>query len=66
MKYAIWIIAACEVIRATLGIMQIHMMRQDTGARKNAYSEFVKSLKATDREFVRRILEEFEREEAAE
>jgi len=62
MVYAIYIIAACEVARAALGIMQIHMMRQDTGARKNAYSEFVKSLKASDKEFVRRILEEFERE----
>ena len=66
MKYAIWIIAACEVTRAALGIMQIHMMRQDTGTRKNAYSEFVKSLKATDREFVRRILEEFEKEDKKE
>ena len=63
MKYAIFIIAACEVIRAALGIVQIGMLRKDTGARENAYSEFVKSLKASDREFVRRILEEFERED---
>ena len=43
-------------------MMQLTMVRKDTGARDNAYEEFVKSLKQTDREFVKRILEEFERE----
>ena len=41
-------------------MMQLAMVRKDTGARDNAYEEFVKSLKQTDREFVKRILEEFE------
>ena len=60
---ALWIIAVCEVIRAVQNMMQLAMVRKDTGARDNAYEEFVKSLKQTDREFVKAILEEFEREE---
>ena len=62
MIVALWIIAVCEVIRAVQNMMQLAMVRKDTGARDNAYEEFVKSLKQTDREFVKRILEEFERE----
>lgn len=42
--------------------IQINTIRHDTSTRDNAYAEFVKSLKATDREFVRRMLEEFEEE----
>lgn len=60
MKTAIWIIAICEVIRAAQNMVQIMTIRKDTGARDNAYAEFVKSLKMTDREFVKRMLEEFE------
>ena len=61
MTIAIWIIAVCEIIRMLQNAMQIHMVRHDTSARDNAYAEFVKSLKATDKEFVRRMLEEFEK-----
>lgn len=64
MIYAIWIIAICEVIRAIQNMMQIAMVKHDTKARDNAYAEFVKSLNKTDREFVKRMLKEFEREEA--
>lgn len=60
MTIAIWVIAICEVIRAVQNMMQLTMVKRDTGARDNAYAEFVKSLKQTDREFVRRVLEEFE------
>ena len=63
MIYAIWIIAICEVIRAIQNMMQLVMIQKDTGARDNAYEEFVKSLKQTDKEFVKRVLEEFEQEE---
>lgn len=63
MIVALWIIAVCEVIRAIQNMMQLAMVRKDTGARDNAYEEFVKSLKQTDREFVKRMLEECEREE---
>lgn len=62
MIVVLWIIAVCEIIRAIQNMMQLAMVRKDTGARDNAYEEFVKSLKQTDREFVKRILEEFERE----
>ena len=62
MIVALWIIAVCEVIRAVQNMMQLAMVRKDTGARDNAYEEFVKSLKQTDREFVKQMLEEFERE----
>lgn len=62
MTIAIWIIAACEIIRMLQNAIQIHMVRHDTSARDNAYAEFVKSLKSTDKEFVRRLLEEFEKE----
>lgn len=61
MSIAIWIIAICEVIRMLQNAIQIHMIHHDTSARDNAYAEFIKSLKSTDREFVRRLLEEFER-----
>ena len=63
MKTALWIIAICEVIRAAQNMVQIMTIRHDTKGRDNAYSEFIKSLKATDREWVRRMLEEFEKQE---
>lgn len=63
MTIAIWIIAICEVIRAAQNMVQIMTIRHDTQGRDNAYAEFVKSLKQTDREFVRKMLEEFEKQE---
>lgn len=63
MIVALWIITICEVIRVTQNMVQIMAIRHDTGARDNAYAEFVKSLKQTDKEFVKQMLEEFEREE---
>lgn len=59
---AVWIIAICEIIRAIQNMVQIFAIRHDTSARDNAYAEFVKSLKKTDKEFVKRMLEEFENE----
>ena len=63
MAVAIWIIAVCEIVRILQNTLQLKMMVQDTGARDNAYSEFVKSLKDTDKEFVKKILQEFEEQE---
>ena len=63
MKTALWIIAICEVVRAAQNMVQIMTIRHDTKGRDNAYAEFVKSLKQSDREFVRRMLEEFEKQE---
>ena len=63
MIIAIWIIAVCEVIRMVQNAIQLMEIRRDTSARDNAYAEFVKSLKTTDREFVRGMLDEFEKQE---
>ena len=62
MIIAIWIIAICEVIRIIQNMMQLTMLKRDTGARDNAYAEFVKSLNKTDREFVKDLLEEFDKQ----
>lgn len=59
---AVWIIAVCEIIRAIQNMFQILAIRRDASARDNAYAEFVKSLKKTDKEFIKRMLEEFEDE----
>ena len=63
MTTALWIIAICEVIRIAQNTLQLISIKHDTGARDNAYAEFVKSLKQTDKEFVKRMLEEFEKGE---
>ena len=63
MKTAIWIIAICEVIRAAQNALQLYAIKRDSSARDNAYSEFVKSLKMTDKEFVKKMLEEFMNQE---
>ena len=66
MTIALWIIAICETIRIIQNSIQLASLMKDSKARDNAYAEFVKSLKATDREFVRRMLEQFEKEEGEE
>lgn len=63
MTIAIWIIAICEIIREAQNFVQIMTIRHDTQGRDNAYAELVKSLKQTDREFVRKMLEEFEKQD---
>ncbi len=60
MKKAVWIIAACEIIRAAQNGLQLWLAKKDTKGRDNAYAEFVKSLKMSDRQFVERMLREFE------
>lgn len=66
MKIALWIIAVVETIRMIEQSLQLRLIAKDTGARDNAYAEFIKSLKMSDREFVRRMLEEFEQSERSE
>lgn len=63
MIVAIWIIAICEVVRAAQNMMQLMMAKHDVSQRDNAYSEFVKSLKETDRDFVKKMLKEFDSQE---
>ena len=60
MTAALWIIAVVETIRMIEQSLQLRLIAKDTGARDNAYAEFIKSLKADDRVFVRNMLEEFE------
>lgn len=62
MKVALWIIAMVETIRMIEQTMQLRLIAKDTGARDTAYAEFVKSLKKDDKEFVRDLLEEFDRQ----
>ena len=62
MKTALWIIAIVETIRMIEQTMQLRLIARDTGARDNAYAEFVKSLKKDDKEFVKDMLEEFDRQ----
>ena len=61
MTIALWIIAVCEVIRAVQNALQLILVKRDSSQRDNAYAEFIKSLKQDDRQFVRRMLEEFEK-----
>ena len=42
-------------------MLQIAMYKKDDGNRYNAYAEFVKSLKDTDKDFVEKMLLEFEK-----
>lgn len=66
MKIAIWIIAICEVIRMAQNAIQLSHAKRSEKRSVNAYNEFIKNLKQSDREFVRNMLEEFEKEQAAE
>ena len=66
MTTALWIIAVVETIRMIEQSLQLRLIAIDTGARDNAYAEFIKSLKVDDREFVRNMLEEFEQTERKE
>ena len=59
----IWIIAIIEVVRAVQNFIQIASIRKDAKARNNVYAEFIDSLKSSDREWVRRMLEEYEKGE---
>ena len=63
MMVALWIIAICEVVRALQNMVQIMATMHDLKQRDNAYAEFIKSLKDTDREFVKKMLEEFKKQE---
>ena len=63
MIVAIWIIAICEVVRAIQNIVPIVVQVRNSKSQENAYSEFVKSLKKTDREFMDELVKEWEQQE---
>lgn len=59
MTVAIWIIAICEIIRDIGLVVSMVVRRAET---RSLNAEFIKSLRKSDREWVRGLLEEFERE----
>jgi bifunctional pyridoxal-dependent enzyme with beta-cystathionase and maltose regulon repressor activities len=64
MLMALWIIAICEVIRALQNMVQLWHVKKSEKREINAYNEFFKRMKQSDREFVRNMLEEYEKMEA--
>ena len=63
MIIAIWIIAICEVIRAIQNIVPIVVQIRNSKNQENAYTEFIKSLKKSDKEFVADMIQEWQRQE---
>jgi hypothetical protein len=63
MIIALWIIATCEVIRAIQNIVPIVVQVRNSKSQENAYSEFIKSLKKSDKEFVADMIQEWQRQE---
>lgn len=57
MFFCLAVIAICDVVR----IVQLELsIRHEMKAKEDIYGEFIKSLKASDREWVRRMLEKYE------
>lgn len=63
MIIALWIIAVCEVIRALQNIVPIVVQVRNSKSQENAYSEFIKSLKKSDKEFMADMIQEWQRQE---
>lgn len=66
MIIALWIIAVCEVIRALQNMIQLVHVKKSEKREINAYNEFFKRMRQSDREFVKNMLEEYEKMEAEE
>lgn len=60
---ALWIIAVCEVIRALQNIVPIVVQVRNSKSQENAYSEFIQSLKKSDKEFMADMIQEWQRQE---
>ena len=63
---AIWLIAICEVVRLIQNSMQLMHLWKSEKMSNNAYEEFIRHLKQSDKEFVREMLEQFEKEHSME
>ena len=61
---ALWLIVIIEDVRAAQNFMQLMMARRQTRLNVRATDEFIQSLKKSDKEFVRGILEAYERQES--
>lgn len=66
MTIAIWLIAMCEVVRLIQNSMQLWHLWKSEKMSANAYEEFIRHLKQSDKEYVREMLEQFEKEHSAE
>ena len=66
MTAALWIIAVVETIRMIEQSIQLRLIANDTKGRDNLYDEMIKSFKESDREYVRNLLEAFERQSGKE
>ena len=64
MTVALWIIAICEVVRALQNMVQIMAIKHNQAQSDNAYAEFIKSLKHDDKQFIRNLLEEIEKQDS--
>ena len=64
MTIALWVIAVCEVIRAVQNMIQLVHVKKSEKREINAYNEFFKRMRQSDREFVKNMLEEYEKMEA--
>lgn len=60
MNTALWLIAICQAVRLVQNTIQLGMLIKEKDVRHNAYEEFVKSLREPEKEFVERLLREFE------
>lgn len=65
MSKALWIIAVCEVIRALQNVVPMVIQIRNSKNADKAYAEFIRHLNQTDKEFVKEMLEEFEKESKA-
>lgn len=63
MEKILIVIAICEVVRILQNCIQLALVLRDTAARDNAYAEFIKSLKSSDKEFVEKMLKEYKEHE---
>lgn len=60
MKVCLIVIALSELARVLFLVFDFARIRHDSKAKDNLYAEFIKSLKSTDKQFVRDLLKEFE------
>ena len=66
MTIAIWIIAICGTVRLIQNSMQLRHLWKSEKMSANAYEEFIRHLKQSDKEFVKEMLEQFEKDHSAE
>lgn len=56
------IIAFSELVRVIFLAFDVARIRHDSQAKDNLYAEFIKSIRSSDKEFVKELLKQFEEE----